>query len=246
MGQLPLARTQLEFPFLHCYVDYAGPVLIANRKGRGSKLSKSYMCIFVCSAVKAVHLELVTDLTTEAYMAALNRFVARRGKPRSITSDNGTNFVGASNEMQRFLRTSNVASETAQQSIEFIFTPAYSPHFNSLAEAAVRSFKHHLRRILKLTHFTYEEMTTCLIQIEAVLNCRPLTPLSSDPNDFSALTPSHFLIGRPLLSVPQPQVTDTDVNLSRLDRWRRIQHIRQHFWRRFHNEYISILQAKTK
>ncbi|KAL0867450.1 hypothetical protein ABMA27_008237 [Loxostege sticticalis] len=100
MGQLPLNRTQLEFPFQNCHVDYAGPVLIADRKGRGCKLNKSYLCIFVCSAVKAVHLELVTDLTTEAYMAALYRFVARRGKPRSITSDNGTNFVGASNDMQ--------------------------------------------------------------------------------------------------------------------------------------------------
>ncbi|XP_028161950.1 uncharacterized protein LOC114353953 isoform X1 [Ostrinia furnacalis] len=101
MGQLPLNRTQLDFPFQNCNVDYAGPVLIADRKGRGCKLLKSYLCIFVCSAVKAVHLELVTDLTTEAYMAALNRFVARRGKPQSITSDNGTNFVGASNDLQR-------------------------------------------------------------------------------------------------------------------------------------------------
>ncbi|XP_075990291.1 uncharacterized protein LOC142985934 [Anticarsia gemmatalis] len=245
MGQLPSSRTNFEFPFLHSYVDYAGPVLIANRAGRGCKLTKAYMCIFVCSAVKAVHLELVTDLTSEAYMAALNRFVARRGKPRSITSDNGTNFVGASNEMYNFLNSSNVPFEIAQEGIEFIFTPAYSPHFNSLAEAAVKSCKHHLKRLLGLTHFTYEEMSTCLIQIEAVLNSRPLTPLSSDPNDFTALTPSHFLIGRPLLSVPCTQVTD-NTHITRLDRWKRIQYIRQHFWGRFHNEYTSLLQAKSK
>ncbi|XP_026744728.1 uncharacterized protein LOC113506069 isoform X1 [Trichoplusia ni] len=244
MGQLPNIRTNLEFPFLNSYVDYAGPVLVANRKGRGCKLTKSYVCIFVCSAVKAVHLELVTDLTTEAYMAALNRFVARRGKPRSITSDNGTNFVGASNEMYRFLQSSNVASEMAQEGIEFIFTPAYSPHFNSLAEAAVKSCKHHLKRLLHLTHFTFEEMVTCLTHIEAVLNSRPLTPLSSDPNDFSALTPFHFLIGRPFLTVPHPQVTAA--NITTLDRWKRIQYIRQHFWGRFHNEYTSLLQAKSK
>ncbi|CAK1582349.1 unnamed protein product [Parnassius mnemosyne] len=244
MGQLPQSRTHLEFPFLNCYVDYAGPVLVADRRDRGCKLTKSYMCIFVCSALKAVHLELVSDLTSEAYMAALNRFVARRGKPQSITSDNGTNFVGASNEMHRFLHSSSVASEIAQQGIEFIFTPAYSPHFNSLAEVAVKSCKHHLKRLLKLTHFTFEEIVTCLTHIEAVLNSRPLTPLSSDPNDFSALTPSHFLIGRPLLSVPHSQVTDA--NITRLDRWRRIQYIRQHFWSRFHNEYISLLRAKSK
>lgn len=90
MGQLPRTRTQLEFPFYNCSVDYAGRILIADRKGRGTRLIKSYICVFVCLAVKAVHLELVTDLTKDAYLAALKRFVARRGKPYSILSDNGT------------------------------------------------------------------------------------------------------------------------------------------------------------
>ncbi|XP_063823947.1 uncharacterized protein LOC135073722 isoform X3 [Ostrinia nubilalis] len=209
-----------------------------------SQVALARSLLGVSSKVKAVHLELVTDLTTEAYMAALNRFVARRGKPQSITSDNGTNFVGASNDLQRFLSSNNLASHIAQEGIEFIFTPPYTPHFNSLAEAAVKSCKHHLKRLLHLTHFTFEEMITCLCKIEAVLNSRPLTSLSSDPNDFSALTPSHFLIGRPLLTVPHPHVAD--VTITRLDRWKRIQHVQQHFWRRFHNEYVSLLQTKTK
>lgn len=244
MGQLPTTRTHLEFPFLHCSVDYAGPVFIADRKGRGCKLIKSYLCIFVCLAVKAVHIELVTDMTKEAYMAALNRFVARRGKPQSILSDNGTNFIGACNELQSFLQESNVSSQIAQQGIEFTFVPPYSPNFNGVAEAAVRSAKHHLRRILQLTHFTYEEMATCLTQIEAVLNSRPLTPLSCDPLDLTALTPAHFLIGRPLMSVPYPQVPD--INISRLQRYQRVEYIKQHFWNRFHLEYVSLLQEKTK
>ncbi|KAL0879208.1 hypothetical protein ABMA27_002991 [Loxostege sticticalis] len=244
MGQLPTARTQLEFPFLNCSVDYAGPVFIADRKGRGCKLIKSYLCIFVCLAVKAVHIELATDLTKEAYMAALNRFVARRGKPQSILSDNGTNFVGASNELQKPLLESDVAHEVAQQGIEFTFSPPHSPHFNGIAEAAVRSTKHHLKRLLQLTHFTFEEMATCLAQIEAVLNSRPLIPLSSDPLDFSVLTPAHFLIGRPLMSVPHPQVTD--INVTRLERYQRVEHIKQHFWDRYHLEYVSLLQQKTK
>ncbi|XP_059049889.1 uncharacterized protein LOC131855010 isoform X7 [Achroia grisella] len=194
--------------------------------------------------VKAVHLELVTDLTKESYMAALNRFVSRRGKPRNILSDNGTNFVGTSNELQRFLHSSNVASDMVQEGIQFSFAPPYSPHFNGLAEAVVRSTKHHLKRLLKLTHLTYEEMSTCLTQIEAILNSRPLTPLSSDPCDYSALTPAHLLIGRPLTSIPHPQVAD--VNITRLDRYHRIEHIKQHFWRRFNIEYVSMLQQKTK
>lgn len=244
MGQLPTSRSTLEFPFLNTSVDYAGPVLIADRKGRGCKLLKSYLCIFVCLAVKAVHLELVTDLTKEGYMAALNRFIARRGKPRSILSDNGTNFVGTSNEIYRFLQDSNLSSDIAQEGIEFSFAPPYSPHFNGIAEAAVRSTKHHLKRLLRDVHFTFEEMYTCLTQVESILNSRPLTPISSDPLDFSALTPSHFLIGRPLISVPHPQVTSIDI--SRLERFKRIENIKQHFWNRFNLEYVSLLQQRTK
>ncbi|XP_069355024.1 uncharacterized protein [Maniola hyperantus] len=106
MGDLPKERTQLEHPFINTGVDYAGPVLILDRKGRGGRLTKSYICVFVCFAVKAVHLELVTDLTKEAFLAALNRFTSRRGKPATIFSDNGTTFIGACNELAQFLKNS--------------------------------------------------------------------------------------------------------------------------------------------
>nr|XP_049706201.1 uncharacterized protein LOC126056614 isoform X3 [Helicoverpa armigera] len=245
MGQLPESRTKLEFPFLHCSVDYAGPIMIANRKGRGCQLIKSYLSIFVCLATRAVHLELVTDLTKEGYMAALNRFVARRGKPQSITSDNGTNFVGTCNELHRFLQdsSSQISSAVAQEGIEFLFIPSYTPHFNGMAESAVRSTKYHLRRLLQLTHFTYEEMHTCLTQVEAILNSRPITALNSDPTDFTPLTPAHFLIGRSLVSVPHPQLTE---RITSLERYKRIEFVKQHFWKRFSNEYVTTLQQKTK
>ncbi|XP_050551755.1 uncharacterized protein LOC118279021 isoform X1 [Spodoptera frugiperda] len=242
MGQLPCSRTNITFPFFNSSVDYAGPVLIADRKGRGCKLTKSYLCIFVCHATKAVHLELVTDLTKEGFIAALNRFTSRRGKPQSILSDNGTNFVGADNDLKRI--ESDVASEMAEQGIKFVFAPPYSPHFNGMAEAAVKSTKNHLRKLLSLTNFTYEELATCLCQIEAVLNSRPLTPLSCDPSDLSVLTPSHFLIGRTLTSIPCSQVPDKTISC--LDRFKRIEYVRQHFWQRFSNEYVSSLQQKTK
>lgn len=244
MGQLPAARTNLEFPFLHTGVDYAGPILIADRRGRGCKLVKSYICIFVCHAVKAVHLELVPDMTKEAYIAALNRFIARRGKPKVITSDNGTTFVGTCNEIERLVNECNIAHDITQLGIEFKFVPPYTPHFNGISEAAVKSTKSHLKKLLTLTHLTFEEMSTCLAQIESILNSRPLTPISSDPCDFTALTPSHFLIGRPLTSIPHPQIFDANIN--RLERYRRIEFIKTHFWKRFSDEYIPQLQQKTK
>lgn len=140
--------------------------------------------------------------------------------------------------------TNELDSCIAQEGIEFSFTPPYSPHFNGVAEAAVRSIKHHLMRQLHQAHFTYEELYTCLTQIESILNSRPLTPLSSDPLDFSALTPAHFLIGRPLTSVPYPQLTE--ISVGRLERFQRVEQLKQHFWNRYHTEYIHLLQQKTK
>ncbi|CAH2226645.1 jg21004, partial [Pararge aegeria aegeria] len=148
-------------------------------------------------------------------------------------------------EVVKFLVKSDLQNQIAQEGIEFKFVPAYTPHFNGLAEAAVHSTKHHLKRLLQTTHLTYEEMATCLAQIEAVLNSRPLTPISSNPNDFTAITPAHFLIGRSLTSIPHPHIPD-DANVNRLERYKRDETIKQHFWRRFSVEYIGLLQKKVK
>ncbi|XP_047994669.1 uncharacterized protein LOC125232886 [Leguminivora glycinivorella] len=243
MGNLPKERLHLEFPFIETGTDYAGPILIADRKGRGCRLIKAYICIFVCLATRALHLELVSDLTKEAFIAALDRFTARRGKPRTIFSDNGTTFVGAANELAHVLN-QDLAKDRVAEGINFSFIPAYTPHFGGLWESAVKSVKHHLRRVLGLTHLTFEEMTTCLSQVEAILNSRPLTPLSDDPSDLAPLTPSHFLIGRSLTSVPHRQVSSQ--NISSLQRFHRIEVLRQHFWNRFSTEYIVNLQQRTK
>ncbi|XP_045449608.1 uncharacterized protein LOC123658209 [Melitaea cinxia] len=196
--------------------------------------------------VKAVHLELVTDLSKDAFLAAFNRFISRRGKPQNIYSDNGTTFVGACNDLKRFLKFNNpyIQSNLAELNINFNFIPPYSPHFGGIWEAAVKSVKTLLYRILNLTHLVYEELSTCLYQIEAILNSRPLTPLSTDPLDLTFLTPAHFLIGRPLMSVPYPPLQD--VNINRLQRFQRIEKLRQHFWSRYTHEYIHQLQQKQK
>lgn len=100
MGNLPQHRVQCNKPFDHVGIDYAGPLRIKDYRGRGSKTRKAYICIFVCCSIKAIHLELVTDLTTETFLASFGRFISRRGKPSNVYSDNGTNFVGANNELK--------------------------------------------------------------------------------------------------------------------------------------------------
>lgn len=246
MGDLPQQRLLAGFPFENIGLDYAGPIQSAVRQGRGCKLVKVYIAIFVCFSTKSIHLELVGDLTSNTFIMALKRFISRRGKPKNIYSDNGTSFVGASNDLSRFLKVScdSLSEEMAKEGITFHFIPAYSPHFAGLAEAGVKSTKHHLVRVLGLCNLTYEELYTMMVQVEAILNSRPLTPLSSNPEDLTPLTPGHFLIGRPITSLPSPDYRDQSINS--LSRFERIELLRQHFWSRWSKEYISELQLRMK
>ncbi|KAJ8733937.1 hypothetical protein PYW07_014488 [Mythimna separata] len=246
MGDLPAERLESQFPFYRCGVDYAGPLSILSRRGRGAKLEKCYICLFICFSTKAIHLELVTSLTTEAYILALKRFISRRGKPAEIFSDNGKNFVGAAREFSSFINNNfnSIIDYTANENIKFSFIPPYTPHFGGLWEAGVKSCKHHLRRVVGNAHLTYEEFYTVLALIESILNSRPISPLSSDPTDELPLTPAHFLIGRPLTAAASEDITATPT--FRLSRYARVEQLRQQFWQRWTKEYITELQMRTK
>ncbi|XP_011858366.1 PREDICTED: uncharacterized protein LOC105555927 [Vollenhovia emeryi] len=249
MGELPKARVPMTSPFHATGVDYGGPFFIKDRKGRGSKTNKCYVGLFVCFATKAIRLELISDMTSESFIAALRRFVSRRGKPAYIYSDNGTNFIGANrelNELAQFLmkEQNNLSESINDVGINWRFIPAYSSHFGGLWEAGIKSAKHHLRRVAGNSALTFEEFYTLLTQIEAILNSRPLTPVSSDPNDLIPLTPAHFLIGKTLTAVADPDLTHLPE--SRLSRWQLIQGLQQHFWKRWSKEYIGELQQRTK
>lgn len=199
MGDLPAARVQKSRPFCHVGVDFAGPIHI-HYKRRGARPTKSYLCVFVCFSTKAVHLEVCSDLTSAAFIAALKRFIARRGCPANIYCDNATNFVGAKNELMELtelldsaIKQNEIIRMCSHKGIEFQFIPPRSPHFGGLWEAAVKSAKQLLRKLLHSATLTYEELCTVAAEIEAILNSRPMTPLSNNPNDFEALTPRHFL-----------------------------------------------------
>ncbi|XP_055605396.1 uncharacterized protein LOC129753588 [Uranotaenia lowii] len=230
-------------------VDYFGPVYVRPVPRRPAV--KAYVCIFVCLCTKAVHLELVSDLTTDRFIQALRRFVGRRGKCAEILSDNGTNFVGARNKMRELLELlrdrshrDQVAKECANSGIQWSFSPPSAPHFGGLWEAAVRSAKNHLLRVLGEEPVSPEDFNTLLVQVEACLNSRPLTPCSDDPNDLDPLTPAHFLIGSSLQEVPDENVLDVPFN--RLSKCQQVQKRFQQFWKRWRREYLCQLQARTK
>ncbi|XP_072934945.1 uncharacterized protein [Epargyreus clarus] len=158
-------------------------------------------------ATKAVHLELVSDLSSSAFLAALRRMASRRGAPRHIHSDNGTNFVGASRTLQKSfidiqqLLDPALLQELSDMNVEWHFNAPSWPSAGGLWEAAVKSLKYHLRRVTGEQKLTYEEFSTLLAQLEGCLNSRPLCTLTENPEDLSILTPSHFLSSGPTLHI---------------------------------------------
>lgn len=251
LGQLPRERLDPGLVFDQVGVDYAGPILTKSGSIRKPIISKGYICVFVSFSVKAVHIEPVTELTTAAFIAALRRFTSRRGKPSRIWSDHGTNFVGAARELKELyahLRVAetqdSISSFCSKQGIEWCFTPEHAPHFGGLWEAAVKSLKHHFRRIVGSVKLTFEELTTVSTQIEACLNSRPLTPLPHPEDGTEVLTPGHFLVGAPLEALPDSR--ESLHPLSTLRRWHLCQALVRHLWQRWSTEYLCQLQRFTK
>ncbi|XP_055858986.1 uncharacterized protein LOC129921264 [Episyrphus balteatus] len=242
MGNLPTLRVTQAQPFQTTGVDYAGPVQLKAWKGRCSKVTKAYIAIFVCFCTKAVHLELVSDYTTSAFLAAFKRFTARRGICSNLYSDCGTNFKGAANGMEfekTFMPkqwTEDIGRFLLDNGTHWHFNPPAAPHFGGLWEAGVKSMKYHLKRVIGHYTLTFEEYGTVLTQVEACLNSRPLCPINEDPDDLSILTPGHFLIGSALNTVPEKDLTG--VKDSHLDRWQLMQRIHQDIWKKWKSEYL--------
>ncbi|KAL4096396.1 hypothetical protein QTP88_021358 [Uroleucon formosanum] len=226
MGNLPQARIEPAKPFQRSGVDFAGPFLVKSSLRRNASANKAYACMWVCFVTKAVHIELVGYLTTQSFMNALKRFCDRRGLVSDIYSDNATNFVGASRQLVE-LKTLFWSPEhqeelqrfTANNGIRWHFIPARSPHFGGLWEAAIKSMKSHLFKTVGNVSHTFEELYSILVRVEAILNSRPITSLSTDPSDLTALTPGHFLT---------------------------VTQFTQQLWQRWRRDYLSQLQTRGK
>ncbi|XP_049318369.1 uncharacterized protein LOC125780328 [Bactrocera dorsalis] len=249
MGQLPTVRVQPSRAFFHTGVDYAGPITIKSWRGRGAKQFKGWICVFVCMSTSAVHIEVATDYTSDTFIAAYRRFTARRGICHTLYSDCGTTFLGADATLKKLFtqgssESTSIASLLLNDGTQWQFNPPAAPHMGGKWEAAVKSIKFHLTRAIGDTSYSLDEIMTLLTQIEAILNSRPLEPLSDDPEDLAALTPGHFLIGQALTTLPEP--TLQPINIARLSRWQMIQHQLQRFWKHWSTSYLQRQLATTK
>ncbi|GFX11546.1 integrase catalytic domain-containing protein [Trichonephila clavipes] len=137
-----------------------------------------------------------------------------------------------------------LASYMASEGIDWKFLPPRAPNFGGLWEAGVKSFKFYIKRVVGNIRLTYEEFLTVIIQIEGMLNSRPLVPLSSDLDDLNVLTPSHFLIGRSITSIVEPDLTN--LNENKLDNWQKITKIIELIWKRWNVDYLNSLQQRNK
>ncbi len=252
MGLLPAARTTPAPPFTLTGIDFAGPVVLRRGHTRKPVLEKGYVAVFVCLTTKCVHLDICPSLSTEDFLATLRRFVARRGVPKEIYSDNGTNFVGTREhirELQRLMASNTTQRElshfTSDQDIKWHMIPPRTPHFGGLWEAAVKSMKTLLHKNVAPHPLRFDEIYTLLTEVEAILNSRPLVPLHSDDvTEAACLTPGHFLIGRPIKALPS--AADTKSKTSSLKRWNLVQRLTSEIWKQWLGTYLASCAARTK
>ncbi|XP_063829264.1 uncharacterized protein LOC135078664 [Ostrinia nubilalis] len=238
IGDLPMERLQHHHrPFSFVGLDYFGPVDVAVRRSR----EKRYVALFTCLVTRAVHLEVVGSLSADSAIMALRRFIARRGCPTKILSDNGTAFVGANRLLKEAwaeIDHTYIRNFAATNNIEWEFIPPASPFMGGTWERLVRSVKRGLAVVLKERAPREEVLATLLAEVEQVVNARPLTHVPVSHDEAPALTPNHFLSGANAC-LPAPASTESDL-ISRQN-WKKAVRLADQFWSRWVKEYLPDL-----
>ena len=250
MADLPEDRISCaEPPFTCCGADMFGPFIIKE----GRKELKRYGIIFTCYSCRGVHIETTTSMDTDSFILALRRFVSRRGPVRSIRSDNGGNFVGVEEEMKKALREmdhSRIKTFLLKHScdwIEWQKNPPESSHMGGVWERQIRTVRNVLRSLLKDIpgRLDDESLRTLFVEVEAIVNSRPLAVDNLNDETVDPLTPNHLLTMKSKVVLPPPGVFQREDVYCR-KRWRAVQHLANEFWQRFSKEYVRVSNVRQK
>ena len=241
---LPGFRVKEAPPFSRVGIDFAGPLYVKEKSGQ---MSKAYVAIFSCCVTRAVHLELVEDLSAEAFRRCLRKFAARRGMPVMIVSDNAKTFQATEKALRKLFDHPEIRADLERDRVEWKFNLERAPWWGGFFERMVASVKGCLRKTLGNARLTFDELSTLLTEIECTLNSRPLTYEYNEVEE-EVLTPSHLIYGRRLKTLPDEVDEPDDVmnsnNLSA--RFTYLTTRLTHFWNRWRKEYLASLREFHK
>ncbi|XP_064486179.1 uncharacterized protein LOC135398725 [Ornithodoros turicata] len=245
VAPLPSDRINKQDPFAIVGIDFAGPLYVKTADGE----IKSYITLFTCAVTRAVHLEIVSNLTTTNFLMAFRRFISRRGLPQVIYSDNALTFRRAAKDIRclwELLSSPAVRDFCSLHRIGWKFIVERAAWWGGWWERMVRTVKTCLRKTLGRSRVNYEELETILQEVEAAVNSRPLTTISAEATEMEPLTPAHFLIGKRISMLPSlPLPVPPGANIAE-DMRRRLAHRRrvgEHFWNRWQREYLLQLRS---
>ena len=246
---LPEFRVKEAPPFAYCGVDFAGPLYI--RVAEEAESSKVWICLYTCCVTRAVHLELLPDMSAQTFLRSFKRFTARRGIPLRMISDNAKTFISAAQTIEDMLTSSEVQQYLTCLKVKWSFTLEKAPWWGGFYERMIQSMKRCLKKTIGKAKLTHDELSTALTEVEAILNSRPLSYISSDDLD-EPLTPSHLLTGRRILSLPDGTATtgsDDDINfeVNSQELHARVHNLNDaldQFWDRWRDEYHLQLRER--
>ena len=236
-GNLPKERTEGMTPFEVVGVDYAGPIYYRSKKNE----DKSYILIYTCSLTRGLHLELLPNLSCEEFLASFKRFVAVRGRPKKMISDNGKTFHAVSKWIKKATRDEKFHAFLQDHKIQWQFNLSKASWWGGMFERMVGLVKNSLYKVVGSAKLTYKELQDVLLDIQIVLNNRPLTYCEDDVQ-LPVLTPNLLILGKAnyLLELPTEEIEEDDLR-------RRAKHLKKckdALWRRWRNEYMRSLRER--
>ena len=235
-ASLPTDRTEGSIPFEVLGVDFAGPIAYKLSPKEG----KAYILLFACSLTRAIHLEPLPNQTAEEFIRSLKRFIARRGRPRKIYSDNGSSFTAAAKWLSKVMKSEQLQNQLAHQGIKWQFNLSRAPWWGGQFERLVGLVKRALYKGIGRASLSWNELEGVLLDVEFTLNNRPLCYVEDDVK-LPVLTPSAMMFGQPKL-IPEEDPDEEDADVRKRARY--LRRCKDVLWSRWTGEYLRSLMEK--